>query len=64
MNVRTMAGARALARKRGWRIEQRGSGHLAWFPPDGGRFVITSSTPSDHRAVLNALADLRRAGLR
>ncbi len=51
---------RALAR--GWRIEVRRSGHLAWIPPRG-RVLFTSSTPSDPRTLKNFIAQLRRAGL-
>jgi hypothetical protein len=51
-----------LALALGWRTEALGSGHLRWVPPEG-RFVVTSSTPSDGRGVRNALAMLRRAGL-
>ncbi|MBB4931350.1 hypothetical protein F4561_002170 [Lipingzhangella halophila] len=52
-----------LARARRWRIEVKGSGHLAWIPPCGRGTVFTSSTPSDPRTIKNVIAQLRRAGL-
>jgi hypothetical protein len=59
--------AEKLPRKRalalGWRILPLKSGHERWLSPDGKTQVLVSGTPSDHRAMKNALADLRRAGL-
>ena len=52
----------AAARRSGWKITPLGSGHLRWQPPSGG-FITTSASPSDRRAVANARAALRRAGL-
>lgn len=48
----------------GWRIVVAGSGHLKAYPPDGGRFVTLSKTPSAgrSRAMTNTRAALRRAG--
>ncbi len=46
----------------GWAIGTRASGHLVFSGPRG-ELVIGSSTPSDHRAMKNLLADLRRNGL-
>lgn len=50
----------------GWRIEKghRGS-HLKWYPPDPDKdFIVTSSSPSDHRALKKIRRDLRvRGGL-
>lgn len=60
MSMRTLR-KRALAQ--GWRIEPTRNGHERWLSPSGGTAVI-SGTPSDHRALLNARADLKRAGLR
>ena len=57
-----MASLMKLAEEQGWRIEQGNSSHYRWFSPNGG-FVITSSTPSDHRAIMNIQRDLRRYGL-
>lgn len=39
-----------------------GSGHWRITTPDGKRLFV-SQTPSDHRAVINLRAELRRAGL-
>ena len=44
----------------GWRIERTSGGHLRFKKP-GRQIVHTSSTPSDWRAVRNALAMLTRA---
>ena len=44
----------------GWRID-RGKRHFKCKAPNGG-LVTIPSTPSDHRALLNARAQLRRAG--
>lgn len=52
--------ARAALRA-GWRIE-RTTRHMAWTSP-AGAVVITASTPGGHRARLNDLAHLCRAGL-
>jgi hypothetical protein len=54
----------AEARRQGWRVEQTGksSRHLKWYSPDGKAVIVSSSTPSDHRAIKNHLALLRRAG--
>jgi len=38
-------------------------GHFKVLIPDGG-IVITASTPTDHRAIKNILAQLRRGGLK
>lgn len=51
------------AQSQGWRIEPRNGGHIAWFPPDGGEFVITGSTPGNTRSFNNDRSLLRRAGL-
>lgn len=49
--------------QQGWRVELRGSGHYMAFPPDKARHpVVFASTPSDHRALRNILARLRREG--
>lgn len=51
------------ARRHGWTVTQpRRGGHLRFTAPDG-TIVFTSATPGDMRAVWNAAAALRRAGL-
>lgn len=50
------------AKRRGWAVTLTGKSHLKWQPPEGA-FVITPSTPSDGRAAMNMLAELRRHGL-
>jgi len=53
-----------LARRQGWCVERTGGGHMRFRSPDPtAPFIITSSTPSDQRAVRNMRAMLRRAGL-
>lgn len=46
----------------GWRVELRKSGHYVAYAPDGEHMVTFASTPSDHRALRNILALLRRYG--
>jgi len=57
-----LANLKAEAEPQGWRIELRKGGHFRWFSPTGG-FVVSSSTPSDHRAVMNIRRDLKKYGL-
>jgi hypothetical protein len=49
------------AKDQGWEIQIKRSGHYKWVSPSG-RFVVSSSTPSDRRAVMNITRDLRRYG--
>lgn len=50
--------------RQGWRIVQ-GRRHLKWYPADQDMpFVVTSATPSDHRAIRNIRSDLKRSGLK
>lgn len=56
------------ARQQGWTVGTTNRGHIVfWTPdqdPDRDRPAVTSGgTPSDHRAVLNLAAQLRKAGL-
>ncbi len=44
----------------GWRVKRTRGGHLKFTKP-GCAAIYTSSTASDHRASLNARAQLRRA---
>lgn len=44
----------------GWRVKRTPGGHLKFSKP-GHASIYTSSTASDHRAGLNARAQLRRA---
>lgn len=51
------------AQAAGWTVTRTGSNHLKWKPP-AGRFVITGGTPcGGTRTMLNAVTDLRKAGL-
>lgn len=62
----------ALAQDNGWTVTQTKDGHPALVPPKGtvdhqGRsvsLVAFAKTPSDHRADKNAIATLRRLGVR
>ncbi|UCF24496.1 MULTISPECIES: hypothetical protein [Pseudomonadota] len=45
----------------GWHVKRTPGGHLK-FTKTGCAAIYTSSTTSDHRAGLNARAQLRRAG--
>jgi hypothetical protein len=49
------------ARKLGWEAERTRSGHLRVRKRGIPMPIITTSTPSCHRAYQNALASLRRA---
>jgi predicted RNA binding protein YcfA (HicA-like mRNA interferase family) len=48
------------AKAAGWQVRPTGSGHLQLRHPAGG-IVVTSSSPSDRRALANLKAQLRRA---
>lgn len=51
------------ARAEGWTVEPtKNNSHIKMISPSG-RVVFISGSPSDHRAMKNALGDLRRAGL-
>jgi predicted RNA binding protein YcfA (HicA-like mRNA interferase family) len=51
------------ARRAGWEISRTRSDHLRWRAPDG-TVIVTASTPSCPAGSRNAIARLRRAGLR
>lgn len=54
-----------LALAQGWEIERTGNDHLRWKAPDGKGIVISASTPArGRRSSLNAIADLKRNGLK
>lgn len=70
MNRKGAKGAMSLpaileaARAQQWRIEASRGGHLKCFPPDPRAAIVTvAGTPSDHRALRNILAMMRRSGL-
>ncbi|EMV8748346.1 type II toxin-antitoxin system HicA family toxin [Pseudomonas aeruginosa] len=44
----------------GWHVKRTSGGHLKFTKP-GCTAIYTSSTASDHRAALNARAQIRRA---
>lgn len=52
----------AQCREAGCTVRQTKSGHWQVLVP-GGPIVVTGSTPSDHRAIKNFCAALRRAGV-
>lgn len=48
----------------GWWCEQRATGHVFCWPPDGDTAaVLVASTPSDYRGAKNTRAEFRRRGL-
>lgn len=51
------------ARKQGWTTGVTGGDHVFFTPPDSKLRIICAMTSSDYRAIKNARADLRRAGL-
>ena len=48
--------------QQGWRVEQLKSGHYRAYAPDGENIVHIAGTPSDHHAMGNTLARLRKLG--
>jgi predicted RNA binding protein YcfA (HicA-like mRNA interferase family) len=52
---------RQLAKRAGWTISTTNGGHLRLEHPEANGPVITGSTPSDHRAIHQARAAMRRA---
>lgn len=48
-------------REQGWRLERRKSKTIA-FSPDGLVWVPLHHTPSDSRAMVNVVSQLRRGG--
>lgn len=51
-----------LAEEQGWKIDRTGKNHYKLTSPEG-QIVGHSGTPSDHRAILNFRAELKRKGL-
>ena len=49
------------ARAQGWTIQPTKNGHEWWLAPNGER-ILKSGSASDHRALKNHLALIRRAG--
>ena len=47
--------------RQGWRVEH-GSKHIKCFSPDGVTIVTIAVTASDHRALKNTKARLRKGG--
>jgi predicted RNA binding protein YcfA (HicA-like mRNA interferase family) len=50
------------AKRQGWRVTTTKRGHLQFYAPDGENIVTAAGTPSDHRALANLIARLRRHG--
>jgi hypothetical protein len=50
------------AERQDWRVETTKKGHLRFYAPDGETLVTSGGTPSDHRALANLIARLRRHG--
>jgi predicted RNA binding protein YcfA (HicA-like mRNA interferase family) len=50
------------AEKQGWRVKKTKKGHLMFLAPDRVNKLTTGGTPSEHRAIDNLLAALRRYG--
>lgn len=52
----------AAAKRHGWRVVE--GKHIKLYPPDQSKPpVVLPKTPSDWRALRNAIAELRRCGL-
>jgi hypothetical protein len=52
----------AEAERQGWRIERERK-HVKCLSPDGHTMVVVGYSAHGHRALENARAELRRAGL-
>jgi predicted RNA binding protein YcfA (HicA-like mRNA interferase family) len=53
-----------LAEDAGWKVRQANrGGHMKLYSPCGKHMVVTSFSPSDHRATKNLRSILRRCGL-
>lgn len=65
MSKRDLKEIRTVAKRAGWSVNVTGGGHLRFCPPPSlrGPCIFTGSTPSDHRAIANLRARLRKAGL-
>ena len=61
--TRELRSAAKVAVGAGWLVKTY-SRHTKWYSPDGVTLVVTSSSPSDNRAIQNAIRDLRKGGLR
>lgn len=48
-------------KKEGWQVERTKKGHLRWIFAATGAIIISAATPSDHRSLLNTMADLKRS---
>ena len=52
------------AERQGWMVERRRNGQTKLIPPDPAKqIVFIHDTPSDSRALKNAIAEMRRQGL-
>jgi hypothetical protein len=49
------------AQRQGWIVKPTRKGEM-FYSPDGATMVLWHHTPSDHRALANHIAKLRRAG--
>jgi hypothetical protein len=48
--------------RQGWRVEERKSGRVLLFSPDGHTIVTLHGTPSDRNWLHAAIRQLRRGG--
>ncbi len=50
-------------KRNGWTVDGRRRGnHVRLYPPDGGRFIVCSLTPSNAAWKQSVEADIKRAG--
>lgn len=61
MSRRELKDALDTAKKEGWSVEKTNGGHVTCRHPYGAWPVITSSTPSDSRSILNFKSVLKRS---
>ncbi|MEX0755714.1 MAG: hypothetical protein WD556_11455 [Actinomycetota bacterium] len=53
------------AERQGWKVTQTPGGHWKLVPPDPSKDIVhTGKTPSDHKALANVIAQMRRSGFR
>lgn len=53
-----------IARGQGWTVKHTLGGHYKLFSPDGEKLVVIGRNMGDPRAMKNAVAELKRHGLR
>jgi len=50
------------AERQGWQVEPTRRCHYKWWAPDGKTMLVSGTTTSDRRALMNHITNMRRAG--